>query len=42
MARKELKKNFEAIPVKHAVEALHKTAVLGTLRIIWKVLHTES
>lgn len=42
MARTELKKNFEVILVKRAVESLHKTAVLRTSHIIWKVLRTET
>ena len=37
-----LKKKFEAIPRKHSVDPLHKTAMLGTLHIIWKVLQSET
>jgi hypothetical protein len=33
-----LKKTFEAILGKHSVDPLHKTAMLGTSHIIWKVL----
>jgi hypothetical protein len=40
MVTKELKKNLEAIPAKHLVESLHKTAMHGTSHIIRKVLHT--
>jgi hypothetical protein len=36
-----LKKNFEAIPGKHSVDPLHKTAMLGTSHLIWKVLQSE-
>jgi hypothetical protein len=37
-----LRKNLEAIPGKHSVDLLQKTAVLGTAHIIWKVLQSET
>jgi hypothetical protein len=39
---KDLKKNLEAIPGKHSTDSLQKTAVLGTLCIIRKVLQPET
>jgi hypothetical protein len=39
---KDLKKNSESVPVKHSVESLQKTAILGTSHIIRKVLQCES
>jgi hypothetical protein len=41
---KGLKKNLEAIPGKHSIDSLHKTAilVLGTSHIIQKVLQSET
>jgi hypothetical protein len=35
-------KNVEAIPGKHSIDSLHKTAVLGTSHIIRKVLQAET
>jgi hypothetical protein len=35
---KGLRKNLEAIPGKHSIDSLQKTAILGTSHIIWKVL----
>ena len=37
-----LKKNFEAIPVKHSTQSLQKTAVLGTSHVIRTVLQSET
>jgi hypothetical protein len=37
-----LKKNLEAIPRKHSIDSLQKTAVLGTLHIKVKVLQSET
>jgi hypothetical protein len=34
-----LRKNLEAVPGKHSIDSLQKTAVLGTSHIIRKVLH---
>jgi hypothetical protein len=39
---KVLKKNLEAIAVKHSTDSLQKTAVLGTSDIIRKVLQSET
>jgi hypothetical protein len=39
---KGLRKNLEAIPGKHSVDPLQKTAVLGTSHIIRKVLQCEA
>ena len=35
-------KSLEAIPGKHAVDSLQKTAILGTSHIIQKVLQSET
>ena len=37
-----LKKNLEAIPRKHSIHSLQKTAIFGTSHIIWKVLQYEA
>jgi len=37
-----LRKNVEAIPGKHPVDSLQKTAVLGTSHVIWEVLQCET
>jgi hypothetical protein len=39
---KNLRKNLEAIPGKHLIDSLQKTAVLGTSHIIRKVLQRET
>jgi hypothetical protein len=39
---KSLSKNLEAIPGKHSIDSLQKTAVLGTSHIIRKVLQCET
>jgi hypothetical protein len=36
-----LRKNIEAIPGKHSIDSLQKTAILGTSHIICKVLQSE-
>jgi hypothetical protein len=36
------KNNLEAIPRKHSVDSLQKTAILGTSHIIRKVLQSET
>jgi hypothetical protein len=36
------RKNLEAVPGKHSVVSLRKTAILGTSHIIWKVLQCEA
>ena len=38
---RSLKKNLEAVPGKHSIDSLQKTAVLGTSHIIRKVLQCE-
>jgi adenylate cyclase len=35
---RRLKKNFEAVPGKHSIDSLQKTAILGTSHIIRKVV----
>jgi len=42
IARRGLRKNFEAIPGKHSIDLLKKTAILGTSHITWKVLQCET
>jgi hypothetical protein len=42
IATKGLKKNLEAIPGKHSIDSLQKTAILGTSHIIRKVLQSET
>jgi len=37
-----LRKNFEALPRKHSIDSLQKTAILGTSHIIGKVLQCEA
>ena len=39
---RSLKKNLEAVPGKHSIDSLQKTAVLGTSHIIRKVLQCEA
>jgi len=39
---RSLKKNLEAVPGKHSIDSLQKTAVLGTSHIIQKVLQCEA
>lgn len=36
------KKNLEALPRKHSIDSLLKTAVLETSHIIWKVQQSEA
>jgi hypothetical protein len=36
------RKNFEAIPGRHSIDLLQKTAVLGTSHVIQKVLQPET
>jgi hypothetical protein len=38
----DLKKNLEAIPGKHSIDSLQKTAILGTSHIIHKVVQFET
>jgi len=37
-----LRKNSEAVPGKHSIDSLQKTAILGTSHIIRKVLQCET
>jgi hypothetical protein len=39
---RSLKKNLEAVPGKHSIDLLQKTAILGTSHIIRKVLQCEA
>jgi hypothetical protein len=39
---RSLKKNMEALPGKHSIDSLQKTAILGTSHIIGKVLQCEA
>ena len=39
---RSLKKNLEAVPGKHSIDSLQKTAILGTSHIIQKVLQCET
>jgi type III secretory pathway component EscV len=35
---RSLRKNLEAVPGKHSIDSLQKTAILRTSHIIWKAL----
>jgi len=39
---RSLKENLEAVPGKHSIDSLQKTAILGTSHIIRKVLQCEA
>ena len=39
---RSLRNNFEAVPGKHSIDSLQKTAVLGTAHTIRKVLQCEA
>jgi len=39
---KSLRKNLEDVPGKHSIDSQQKTAILGTLHIIRKVLQCEA
>jgi hypothetical protein len=39
---RSLRKNVEAVPGKHSIDSLQKTAVLGTSHITRKVLQCEA
>jgi len=39
---RSLRKNLEAVPGKHSIDSLQKTAILGTAHIIWEVLQCEA
>ena len=42
LVTKGFKKNLEAIPGKHSIDSLEKTAILGTSHTIWKVMQSET
>jgi hypothetical protein len=42
IATKSLRKNLEAVPGKHSIDLLQKTAILGTSHIIRKALQCEA
>ena len=42
IATRSLRENLEAVPGKHSTVSLQKTAILGTSRIIRKVLQYET
>jgi hypothetical protein len=39
---RSLRKNLEAVPGRHSIDSLQKTAILGTSHIIRKVLQCEA
>jgi hypothetical protein len=39
---RNLRKNLEAVPGKHSMDSLHKTAIFGTSHITRKVLQCEA
>ena len=39
---RSFRKNLEAVPGKHSIDSLQKTAILGTSHIIQKVLQCEA
>ena len=39
---RSLRKNLEAVPGKHLIDSLQKTAIFGTSHIIRKVLQCEA
>ena len=41
-SNEKLRKNLEAVPGKHSIHSLKKTAILGTSHIIRKVLQCET
>ena len=41
-SNKKLTETLEAVPGRHSIESLQKTAILGTSHIIRKVLHCEA
>ena len=42
IVKRSLRKNLEAVPGKHSIDLLQKTAILGTSHIIRKVLQCEA
>jgi len=41
-SNEKLKEKLEAVPGKHSIDSLQKTAILGTSHIIRKVLQCEA
>ena len=41
-SNESLRKNLEAVPGKHSIDSLQKTAILGTPHLIRKVLQCET
>ena len=41
-SNEKLKEKFEAVPGKHSIDSLQKTAILGTSHIIQEVLQCEA
>ena len=41
IVKRSLRKNLEAVPGKHSIDSLQKTAIHGTLHIIRKVLQCK-
>ena len=39
---RSLRKNLEAVPGKHSIDSLQKTAILGTSHVMRKVLQCET
>jgi hypothetical protein len=39
---RSVRKTLEAVPGKHSIDSLQKTAILGTAHIIWKALQCEA
>jgi hypothetical protein len=39
---RSLRKHLEAVPGKHSIDSLQKTAILGTSHIMWEVLQCEA
>jgi len=39
---RNLRKNLEALPGKHSIDSLQKTAILGTSHVIREVLQCEA
>ena len=42
MVTRSLRKNLEAVPGKHSIDSLKKTAILGTSHLIREVLQCEA
>jgi len=42
MVTRSLRKNLEAVPGKHSIDSLQKTAILGTSHITGEVLQCEA